>query len=534
MWFDHLIILPILLPLVVGAALLLVDDGKRTAKALAGLITAFILLLTTVWLLLYVDGSGTPDMVVYRVGDSAIPFGIVLVLDRLSALMLLLTAILAVAAVPFSLSRWNRAGPHFTSLLLFLMVGLNGAFLTGDLFNLFVSLEVLLAASYGLVLHGSGVNRVTAGMHYIVVNLIGAFLLLIGISLLYGVTGTLNMADIAIRIAAIPEGERGLVHAGAGIMGVALMIKAGMWPLGFWLPTTYAAASAPVAAVFAIMTKVGVYAIVRLWTLVFGPDAAVSYGADWILLGGLATIAFGTIGVLASQKLTRMAAYTVLISSGTILAVVGSGHAEALGGTLFYLVSSTLAVAAFFLTVELVERGREPGSDILAILYEEFGEEELTHGDEIGVAIPGAMAFLGIIFIGCALLLAGLPPLSGFIAKFAIFDTLLGGAESGVSTVAWVILAMVILAGLATIVAMARSGIQALWAESDREVPTLQLVEVLPILFLLALCVGLTVGAGPAMRYMEATADSLRTPQEYVQGVFSDSNPAEDLGGELP
>lgn len=536
MWSDHLITLPVLLPLVVGATLLLIDDSRRALKGVISVVSSIALLAMTIVLLRHVDATGLPDMVVYRVGNWDVPFGIVLVLDRLSALMLLVTALLAVTAIPFLLARWNRAGSHFSSLIQFLLVGLNGAFLTGDLFNLFVCLEVLLAASYGLVLHGSGVNRVTAGMHYIVVNLIGAFLLLIGISLLYGVTGTLNMADMAARIAAMPEGDRALVHAGAAILSVGLLIKAGMWPLCFWLPTAYSAASAPVAAIFAIMTKVGVYAMIRLWFTVFGPEsaAAVLFGGSWILVGGLLTIAFGAIGVLASEKLPRLAAYCVLVSSGTVLAVVGSGHPEALGGALFYLVSSTLAVAAFFLTVELVDRGREPGTDILAVLYEEFGEEELREEDEIGIVIPVTLAFLGIVFMACALVLAGLPPLSGFIGKFAIFNALLGGPEGEVSTTAWVIMGSVILAGLATLISTSRAGIQALWAESDRELPRLQLVEVVPIVVLVGLCVGLTVGAGPMMRYMEDTATSLRAPQEYVRGVFPASDAADVLDGVLP
>ena len=179
----------------------------------------------------------------YRLGDWPAPFGIVLVLDRLSALMVLLTSILALAAVVFSLARWHRAGTHFHALFQFLLMGLNGAFLTGDLFNLFVFFELLLAASYGLVLHGSGLARVKAGLHYIAVNLVASLLFLIGVSLIYGVTGTLNMADLAARIPTIAAENRGLLEAGAGVLGVAFLLKAGMWPLCFWLPTTYAAAS---------------------------------------------------------------------------------------------------------------------------------------------------------------------------------------------------------------------------------------------------------------------------------------------------
>src|SRR5690606_15909612 len=181
--------------------------------------------------------------------------------DKLSALMLALTAVLALPVLIFSFARWHSAGSHFHSLYQFLLVGLNGAFLTGDLFNLFVFFEVLLAASYGLVLYGSGPLRVKAGLHYIAVNLAASSLFLIGVSLIYGVTGTLNMADLALRIPLVPVEDRMLLEAGAAILGIAFLVKAGMWPRSFWLPTAYMAAAAPVAAIFAILSTVGGYIV---------------------------------------------------------------------------------------------------------------------------------------------------------------------------------------------------------------------------------------------------------------------------------
>ena len=278
----------------------------------------------------------TAQSATYRLGDWPVPFGIVLVADRLSALMLLLTSSLAAAAVVFSLARWHRAGAHFHSLFQFLLMGLNGAFLTGDLFNLFVFFELMLAASYGLALHGSGPVRVRAGLHYIVVNLAASLLFLVGVSLIYGVSGTLNMADLAARIPGIAAESRGLLEAGAAVLATAFLLKAGMWPLCFWLPTTYAAASPPVAAIFAIMTKVGAYIVLRLWLLLFGEGAGASayFGGDVLLFGGLATVAFGAIGTLASQDLARLTAYSVLVSSGTVLAAIGMGEAGVTGGAL--------------------------------------------------------------------------------------------------------------------------------------------------------------------------------------------------------
>ena len=237
--------------------------------------------------------------------------------------MLLLGAILGFSAQVYALARWSTAGPAFFSLVQFLMMGLAGAFLTGDLFNLFVFFEVLLAASYGLALHGSGAPRVRAGLHYIAINLAASMLFLIGVSLIYGVTGTLNMADLATRIAAIPSESRPLFDAGLALLGIAFLVKAGMWPLSFWLPATYGAASAPVAAIFAIMSKVGIYVLLRLSGLL-GAELD-GFGHDWMFFGGMATMLFGTVGVLSSQELPRMTGFAVLLSSGTVLAMLGYG-----------------------------------------------------------------------------------------------------------------------------------------------------------------------------------------------------------------
>src|SRR5699024_271102 len=171
---------------------------------------------------------------VYNIGDWPTRFAIVLVVDRLSAAMLLLTSVLALAVLPYSLGRWQHLGVHFQPLVQLLLVGLNGAFLTGDLFNLFVFFEILLAASYGLALHGSGRQRTTAGLHYIAINLAASMLFLLGVSLIFGVTGTLNMAELARKIPALPEHTRNLLHGGAALLGLAFLVKTAVWPLGFW------------------------------------------------------------------------------------------------------------------------------------------------------------------------------------------------------------------------------------------------------------------------------------------------------------
>lgn len=537
-WMNHLVIAPIIIPLLVGALLMLIDERRRALKATLGVVSASVLLALAVLLLYLTDHTATgadATVRVYRLGDWPSLFGIVLVLDRLSAMMLVLTGILGLSALVFALARWQRAGAHFHSLFQFQMMGLNGAFLTGDLFNLFVFFEIMLAASYGLALHGSGLARVRAGLHYIAINLAASLLFLIGVSMIYGVSGTLNMAELAVRIAAVAPEDRGLLEAGAAILGVAFLIKAGMWPLGFWLPNTYTTVGAPSAAIISILSKVGIYAIIRIWLLVFGDSAGTSagFGGHWLLIGGVLTIAFGSIAVLATQNLARLAGASVLVSSGTLLAAIGAGQAAVTGGALFYMTSSVLAIAGLFLLIELVERGRMVGADVLAVTREAFGEgedEESDDDDAIGVSIPAIMAILGIAFMACALLLAGLPPLSGFLAKFAILAPMLAQGAEGLPFTTWALMVALILSGLATVVAMSRTGIDVFWASPAGDLPRVRLVELAPVMMLLALCVALTVQAGPVMRYMEDTARSLHGPERYVQGVMTTAAPGTGKG----
>jgi multicomponent K+:H+ antiporter subunit D len=534
---GHLMIAPVVLPLLAGAIMLAIGgERRRGVNAALNLATTFALLAVAVVLVRDADASPTGVAGVYRLGNWPPPFAIVLVVDRLAALMVLLTSLLAASAVVFSLARWHRVGVLFHPLFQFLLMGVNGAFLTGDIFNLFVFFEILLAASYGLALHGAGAARVMAGLHYIVINLAASLLFLIGVSLIYGVAGTLNMADLAARIPAIRAEDRALLEAGAGILGVAFLVKAGMWPLCFWLPSTYAAAPPPVASVFAILTKVGAYIVLRLWLLLFGDDAAGSahFGGEWLLLGGLATIGFGAIASLASQDMARLAAYSVLVSSGTVLAAIGMGQTGVTAAALFYLVSSTLGLSAFFLLIELVERGREPGADVLAVTREFYGEEsELEDSEQAGIAIPATMGVLGLAFIGCALVISGLPPLSGFIAKFALLAAAINPQPGGVSTAGFAFLVVLILSGLAAVIAMTRAGIRSFWASPDRTLPRVRLIEMAPIVALLLFCALQTIQAGPIMRYMQATARSLHAPHDYIRGVLGPTaaRPERRIGG---
>jgi multicomponent K+:H+ antiporter subunit D len=522
---DQLPILPIVLPLFAGAALALIDDRHHTLKLVLNIGATLLLTLIALLMLARVN-EGQGLIITYQLGNWPIPYGIVLVADRLSAVMVELTSVLALAAIIFSAARWHRAGQHFNSLFQLMLMGINGAFLTGDLFNLFVFFEVLLAASYGLALHGSGKSRVRAGLHYVAVNLAASSLFLIGAAVVYGVTGTLNMADLALRIPLLPAPDQSLLRAGAAVLGVAFLIKAGMWPLGMWLPGTYAAAAPPVAAMFAVLSKVGVYVILRLSTLAFGEAAGASahFGALALQYGGLATLIFGTVGVLAARRIAGVACYSVIVSSGTLLAIIGYENAGVTAGALYYLVSSTVGLACLFLLVELVERGRSPGDDVLAVTLEAYGDdEEPEHEPEVGAATPGSFAALGIAFMGCVILIAGLPPLSGFLGKFAIIAAMLGLEGPGAASLPagiWVLIAALILSGLAATIALMRSGINTFWVSFDGIIPAIRAVEIAPILLLLAVGVGLTVYAQPSMSYMSAAASALYAPAEPALAVM--------------
>ena len=540
---PHLIVAPVALPMATAAIMLLMGDTRRPLKATLNVLSCAVGVAIAVALLYWVQhAGGTQAVGVYLPGNWPVPYGIVLVADRLSAMMLLLTSVLGLAGVLYASARWHKAGVHFHPLFQLQLMGLAGAFLTADLFNLFVFFEIMLTASYGLLLHGSGWPRVRSGLHYIAVNLMASSMFLIGVAILYGITGTLNLADMAMRVPAIAANDRGLLHAGAAILAIAFLVKAAAWPLNFWLPMAYASAAAPVAALFAIMTKLGVYAILRLWTLLFPQDAGVSawFGGPVLVGLGMATLVFGVIGVVAAQHLGRMAAFCAIVSSGTLLAALGFGQPAVTGGALYYALGSTLAVGTFFLLIELIDRSRDveekPGyvseaeaDDAFAFPVDLVPTRDVNLDDDeealIGRAIPAAMAFLGLAFIVCALTIAGLPPMAGFVGKVVMLSALLNpagfGQQAPVSVAAWLLLGLLIAGGLLTVIAMSRAGVRYFWAPQGRPVPRLRIIETLPIGLLVCLIGVLVWQADAVLRYADATARGLHEPSHYIGSVMS-------------
>ncbi len=555
---PHLMLAPIALPMLTAALMLLMREEQQRLKLGFNILSTLLGLVIAIALLGWTDQAGAPvTMGVYMPGTWPAPFGISLALDRLSALMLVVTSVVALSSIVFAAARWHRAGVHFHPLFQFQLMGLAGAFLTADLFNLFVFFEITLAASYGLLLHGSGRARIQSGLHYIAINLAASSLLLIGVSMLYGITGTLNMADLASAIPHVDPADRGLLHAAASILAMAFLIKAAMWPLNFWLVPAYSAATAPVGALFALMTKLGVYTVLRLWTLMFSSQAGDSalFGSAWLMCGGMLTMAFGAIGMLGSQRLTNLAGYAAILSSGTLLAAAGFGQNLLTAGILYYLPSSTFAVAALFLLADLIDRWRNAGArtapyedDEAPFLNAELVPTTGLNLDEdeevlIGRVIPAAAAFLGLAFMVCTLVISGLPPLSGFVGKIAMLNALLNPLGVGTSAGyqpgiwGWTLLTLLIGTGLIGSIALIRVGMRHFWASHDRNTPQLRVAEGLPIAVLLLCCIAMTVQAGPVMRYMQNAADALHSPGTYIHGVLTQApvpNPAPTLTKEQP
>ncbi|MCC2972717.1 monovalent cation/H+ antiporter subunit D [Massilia sp. IC2-476] len=533
-WTGHLVIVPVLLPLLCGALLVPLTEGRHRLKFAAGYLSVLGLLANALALVLLTDNRWPGGVQPYFAANWAAPFGISLVADRLSSLMLVLTALLALAALHYAQPRWSRIGVHFHSLFQFLLMGINGAFLTHDLFNLFVFFEVMLAASYGLVLHGYNVARLRASMQYIAVNLLAALLFLIGVALIYATTGTLNMADLAGRIPHLAPEALGLLEAGVAVLALAFLAKGAMWPLGFWLPTTYDAASPPVAAMLVLMTKVGAYVVLRIWLLVFSDSAgeAARFGYDALLWGGMATIVFGAAGMLATDGVGRMAGYAAIVSSGTLLAVIGYGQQPLVAAGLYYFLASTIAIAAFVLLIELVDRIRTPGAAMLALTMEAYAVEDMP-AEPKGRGVPAAMAFLSLAFATCALMIAGLPPLSGFVAKFGMFHALVnpGPGLPPIGARGWALMALVIASGLVAIVSLMRFGVRTFWAAETIGPPRLHAAEALPVAALLLVSVLLTVQAQPVVAYLARASADLHQPVLYIERVLGTAPVPGPAGG---
>lgn len=508
-WVDHLPIVPVVLPLLTGIVLLTVRNRNLAVQRGVSLVATLALIPLAI-ALVHTVSDGT--QLVYQLGNWTAPYGIVLVVDRLAAWMLLTTALLAVFALLYAIRGSDIAGRHFHVLFQLQLFGLNGAFLTGDLFNLFVFFEILLLASYGLLLHGGGRKRVRAGLHFVVINLVGSTLFLFAVGTLYGVTGTLNMADLAVKLAVTPADSLALVQSAGVLLFAVFALKAALLPLYLWLPAAYAHTSAPVAALFAIMTKVGAYCILRVYTLMFGDAAGpVAHLLDpWLAPLALATLTLGMLGAVASTTLRQQAAYLVVASIGSLLLAFGLGSPDAIAAGLYYLPHSVFAAAALFLLADAISRARGEFADRF----------------ESGPRMPGARVLGGLFFV-TAVAIAGLPPLSGFLGKFMLLK-----AALDLPLMPWV-WSVVLATGLAGMIALARSGsllfyrthtphdaTRASARSGSAPLSAHDAAALAPVGGLLLLIAGLVIQAGPLSDYAHATATQLLQPQQYIEAVL--------------
>lgn len=499
---DHLLVAPIVIPAASAPAAMLAARRRPEAGLYLSLGGCVAALVTAVALF----GRAQDDVIrTYAVGGWPAPFGIVLVLDRLAAAMLLLSAVLATAVLVHAvITGADRRGWHFHPLFHFQLMGLNGAFLTGDLFNLFVFFEVLLIASYGLMLHGQGALRLKAGVAYVVINIVGSALFLVALGLLYGLTATLNMADLARRVAVLGPADQGLLRVAALLLMTVFALKAAVVPLHLWLPRTYAAAMPVVAALFAIMTKVGVYAMIRTVPLILGAHAgAAAWGlAPYLLPASVLGAIVGFGGVLVARGLREQAAFALIASTGTLLMAVSYWNEATLGAGLYYMVQATLAGAALFLVADVTLRRRGSYGDAVAP-SPRFAEQDAA----------------ALLYVTAAIACLGLPPLAGFVGKLLIL-------ESTLMLPAWqAVWATILTTTLLGVVGFARAGSTLFWKAAPEDTdpitgPARARREFAAPAFLLALLAAMSVGAGWVTTQTRAAAHQVMAPGRYVAAVL--------------
>lgn len=499
---NNWIVIPILLPIFTALACALIPASKLAVQRTLSLGASLALVATSFYM---IGQTASGEIFSYAMGNWSAPFGIVLVVDRLAAMMVTLTSVVAFFVLAYASQGADKRGPYFHFIYQFQVVGICGAFLTGDIFNLFVFFEILLLASYNLLVYSGGEKRLKAGIHYVILNLVGSALFLIGVSTLYGVTGTLNMADMAIQVAALGPEDQAILQAGALILMVVFALKAALLPLYLWLPGVYSAATAPAAALFAVLTKVGVYAILRTSTLIFGPQAGV--GADliepYLFPLALMTLFFGMIGAMGSLRMRHMTGYLIIASLGTMMASIGLFTQASISGALYYLAHSTLIMALFFLLIERVSAQRGPFTDEIRIGW------RLTQP-----------TLLGLIFFGAAVAAAGLPPFSGFLGKLMMLQAAIdqpGGFWM------WAIVLFTSLLGL---IALSRVGTQVFWKGTDvaekrnEQVERTTALQAVPLIGMLAILAAYAAFAGPITNYTDEVAAQLLDPQQYIGAVM--------------
>lgn len=487
--------LPVVLPLfAAGLALALWRHGR--AQGVISVVALSLVLVSSITLIFAVDDGP----LVLDVGGWAAPVGIDLVADRLSALMLTVSSAVTLCVLLYSLAQGVEDGDAETPIAIFhptyliLTAGVSNAFLSGDLFNLYVGFEILLAASYVLITLGGTGERIRAGTIYVVVSLLSSVIFLIAIALVYAATGTVNLAQLAQRL---PEVDPGIQLVLQLLLLLAFGIKAAIFPLSAWLPDSYPTAPAPVTAVFAgLLTKVGVYAIIRTQTLLFPGGRA----DDLLMWAALATMIVGVLGAVAQNDIKRLVSFTLVSHMGYMIFGIALSSDRGLSAAIFYVAHHITVQTALFLVVGLVER--RGGSTSL---------------DRLG-GLARIAPVLAVLFFVPAMNLAGIPPLSGFLGKTGLLQA---GVEHGTG-LAYALVVGSVVTSLLTLYAIVKAWNKAFWQTAPAELPSTRIPRgmVGPTAALVTLGVGLTFVAGPLYSYTERAAETLRDPSQYILSVL--------------
>ncbi|HEV3398357.1 MAG TPA: proton-conducting transporter membrane subunit, partial [Actinomycetes bacterium] len=477
-----LVPVPIVLPLLGAALSILVGRSRPAQRALGVGVLATVVAVSAV-LLVAVDRDGT---IVARAGDWPAPLGITLVADRFAVTMLAVASVMLLGVLVYAIAEPGAERNHvgFQSVYLVLAAGVSASFLTGDLFNLFVAFEMMLTASYVLMTLGGRREQVRSGMTYIVISLLASTLFVTSLALLYAATGTVNMADLAGRVADLPPGVR---SAFAVLLLVVFGIKAALFPLFFWLPDSYPIAPSPITAIFAgLLTKVGIYAIVRTQTLFFPVDSRP--GTLILVLAG-ATMVIGVLGALAQDDVKRILSFTIVSQIGYLAFGLGLFTVAGVAAAVFSMVHHIVVTTALFLTSGLIERVG--------------GSSRLT---QVGGMVRKAPV-MAALFLLPALGMAGIPPLSGFVSKFALVD-------AGIASRQYVIVGVSLLVSLLTLLSMMRIWTGVFWnpveeplddAGPDRGKPGGPLGMLVPTAAVVACSLAVAAVAGPLYSLSDRT-----------------------------
>ncbi|WP_058234532.1 Na+/H+ antiporter subunit D [Devriesea agamarum] len=493
-----LLALPVMLPLLGAGVALLLRHRLRLQLAMT-IATLVAVLVIAIVLVIYVGGHAPLTLVLGRWGPD---LGIVLVADRLSALMLVVSAVVTLAVLLYSSAQAVAENVERTPVAIYhpayliLVAGVSDAFLAGDLFNLYVAFEILLAASFVLLTLGGSSSRVRAATTYVIVSLLSSMIFLAGVAAIYAATGTVNMAELAIRLDQVPSTARVTLEM---LLLVAFGIKAAIFPLSSWLPDSYPTAPAPVTAVFAgLLTKVGIYAIIRTETLLF-PESDIS---NLLLAAAALTLIVGILGAVAQTDLKRMLSFTLVSHMGFMMLGIGLGTRLGMTGTIYYVAHHITVQTTLFLAAGLIEhRG---GSTNLAKLG----------------GLAKVAPVIAILFFIPAMNLGGIPPLSGFIGKVALIDA---GIEDG-GVMPWIVVVAGVITSLLTLYAVAKIWSRAFWQEpspavlaSPAHTPAVMMISTGS---LVACSLLLTVGAGPLMAYADSAAEAALSRTPYVEQVL--------------